>query len=87
MESPGWLYCGGNARIFDNSEHENSEATGAVGKYGFVMDNLDEELIEVGEKIASLLEEAGLDYPDLLLSENLLLKANINSIVLYICIY
>ena len=47
MESPGWLYCGGNARIFGNSEHENSEATGAVGKYGFVMDNLDEELIEV----------------------------------------
>jgi hypothetical protein len=56
----------------------------SVGTFSFNLDSLPQDINDINNNLTLFIEEAGLDYPDLLLAENKILKVKLIIILLNI---
>ena len=73
--SDNWIYCGGENRVYNTSLPPVGESdVPSAGTFAFYLDTIGDDLIELNNNLTLFLEEAGLDYPELLLGESKILK-------------
>ena len=50
----------------------------SVGTFSFNLESLPQDINDINNNLTLFIEESGLDYPDLLLAENKILKVKLN---------
>ena len=71
-----WIYCGGDERILNQvlpSQQTNPNEP-SIGTFSFDLKTLPQDIEDINGNLTLFIEEAGLDYPDLLLGESKILK-------------
>ena len=71
-----WIYCGGNDRIYNRSlpSQQTNPNEPSIGTFSFDLKSLPQDIEDINNNLTLFIEEAGLDYPDLLLGESKILK-------------
>ena len=80
-----WIYCGGNNRVYNHSlpsQQTNSDEP-SIGTFSFDLKSLPQDIEDINNNLTLFIEEAGLDYPDLLLGDSKILKV----FILFICLH